>query len=84
VGLLRPVAEEFALRLVCFGGLRMKLRFLPAAVVSSALFGLLHWPDPGRMAAGAIAGLLLCWVYERTRSIAAPALVHVLNNLLGV
>ncbi len=84
VGLLRPAAEEFALRLVCFGGLRLKLKFLPAAVVSSALFGLLHWPDPARMAAAALAGLLFCWVYERTRSIAAPVLVHVLNNLLGI
>lgn len=84
VGLLRPVAEEFALRLVCFGGLRTKLKFLPAALLSSVIFGLLHWSDPGRMAAGAVAGLLLCWTYERTRSIAAPVLVHVMNNLLGV
>jgi membrane protease YdiL (CAAX protease family) len=86
VGLLMPAAEEFGLRYVCFGALRTRTKFIWAALLSSTLFGLLHfgYPDPVKMLLGVTYGLGLCWTYERTRSFATPLAIHVINNLLGV
>jgi membrane protease YdiL (CAAX protease family) len=84
VGLLRPLAEEVVFRLGVFGALRVRAGFLPAALLSAAAFGLLHWPQPDMIAAGTLAGLVLAWSYERTGTLVAPLGVHVLGNLVAL
>jgi CAAX protease family protein len=70
-----PIAEELLFRGVIFRWLWQRLSFWPAAVASSALFGLAHvWID-SIVAAGAM-GLVLAWLYERSRSLAPSILMH--------
>jgi membrane protease YdiL (CAAX protease family) len=86
-GLLRPAAEEFAVRFVCYRALRTRLSFVWAALICSAAFGLLHLNLQSDAAAdvlrGAVAGLLFSWAYERTGSILTPLGVHLIINLMA-
>ncbi|QDU70041.1 CPBP family intramembrane glutamic endopeptidase [Engelhardtia mirabilis] len=75
-----PLFEELAFRAALFGGLRRRLPFLPAALISGGLFGMAHVYEPAGMLGIAWVGVALAWIYERTRSIWAPILVHALFN----
>jgi membrane protease YdiL (CAAX protease family) len=80
-GLWAPIFEELAFRAVLFAGLRSRLGFVPAMLLSSALFGLFHsYGWPGNLLI-AWVGCLLCWCYERTRSLFPGILLHSLFNL---
>ncbi len=84
VGLLRPLAEEFAFRFVLFRALRARLGFACSVLLSAAAFGLMHTAQGLPMAvSAALAGLLFCWSLERTRSVATPVIAHVVFNLLS-
>ena len=78
-----PVCEEIAFRGFLFGGLRLRMRFLWAAVVSGALFGLVHG-DPIRIVGLAVTGVILAAAYERRRTLVAPMAAHFTNNLVVV
>ena len=82
-GVAGPITEELFARLTLYQMLRSKFRFLIAAVVSSLIFGLLHfgYPEPIKMIMGTLVGAFLCWTYEKTGSILTPIGIHVLNNL---
>lgn len=83
IALLGPVLEELLFR----GAITRELlrRFRPAAaiVISGLLFGLIHF-NPAQSVAGFLMGLLLAWLYWRTRSVVPGIVVHVLNNSLSV
>lgn len=84
-GLVAPWAEELALRFTIFRLFRAFAGFIPSALVSSAVFALLHWtPDGGLARAGlaGLAGLALCWSYEGSGSLRTPLLVHCAANLV--
>ncbi|MEO0650828.1 MAG: CPBP family intramembrane glutamic endopeptidase [Planctomycetota bacterium] len=76
-----PIFEELGFRAALFGALRRRLPFLPAALVSAVIFGLVHSYDAAGMAAIAVVGFVLAAVYERTRSILAGMAAHALFNL---
>jgi membrane protease YdiL (CAAX protease family) len=92
VGLLAPIAEEFAMRFVFFRCLRNRMSFLSAAFISSAVFGLLHLrldaTSSMTMWAGVLsytyAGVIFSWCYERTATILTPLIVHMAFNMLTV
>ena len=75
-----PIFEELAFRGALFAGLRKRLSFLPAALLSSLVFGLSHGYDfLGQM--GIVwVGFVLCWLFERTRSLFPCLLAHALFN----
>lgn len=85
IGLLVPIAEEMVFR----GGILRKLldifgqRWHWAAIaVSAILFGALH----GNLAQGIhafIIGLLLGWMYYRTKSIIPTVALHWVNNTVA-
>jgi hypothetical protein len=79
---LAPISEELFFRGFLFGGLRGKLSFWPAALISGAFFGSIHllggsWEVIPPLA---VFGILLAWLYERTGSIGPPILMHALQN----
>jgi membrane protease YdiL (CAAX protease family) len=77
-----PIVEETVFRGVLFGALASRWGFWTGAVLSSALFGLAH----GQTNVGVytfILGMLLCWLYARTRSIIPGIILHLINNLLA-
>ncbi len=92
IGLLAPIAEEFAMRFVLFRSLRNRMSFLSAALISSAVFGLLHlrpeatssmamWSE---VLSYTYAGVIFSWCYERTATILTPLIVHMAFNMLTV
>jgi len=81
-----PVAEEVFFRGFMYGGLRSRLPVWAAALISSGIFGLLHYTDPDSIAVVpqlALLGVLLAWLYERTGSLWPPIILHVLNNAIA-
>lgn len=78
VAVLTPLAEELLFRGVLFGGLRQRLPFVAAAVLSTVLFMLVHepqaWPGVFVLAFG------LALAYERTRTLWAPIATHATVN----
>jgi membrane protease YdiL (CAAX protease family) len=81
-----PVAEEAFFRGFMFAGLRRRWPFLPAALLSGAVFGLFHFT--GSDSAGvvpqlAVLGVILAWLYQRTGSLWPCVLVHMVNNAIA-
>lgn len=85
VGVVAPVAEEMVFR----GAILRKLldamgnnRSWAAVVATAALFGIVH----GNMAQGVnafVLGLLIGWMYVRTRSIVPGIAFHLTNNTIA-
>ena len=82
---LAPLAEELFFRGMFFGGLRTRLSFLPAALISGAVFGSLHFSTGASAVPPLILfGFLLAWVYERSGSIWPAVILHAINNSLAL
>jgi membrane protease YdiL (CAAX protease family) len=73
-----PLCEEFIFRGLLFGGLRRSMAFLPAAVLSAALFAIVH--PPVSMVPVFVLGVGTAYAYERGRGLLAPMLVHAVYN----
>jgi membrane protease YdiL (CAAX protease family) len=84
VVLAAPVSEEVFFRGFLFGGLRAKMSFWPAALISGLLFGLVHLPG-GELQVPPLAvfGILLAWLYERTGSLGPPIVMHMIQNTIS-
>ncbi|MGD9734146.1 MAG: lysostaphin resistance A-like protein [Solirubrobacterales bacterium] len=82
---LAPIAEELFFRGMFFAGLRTRLSFLPAALISGAVFGSLHLPTgPSTVPPLIFFGFLLAWVYARSGSIWPAVIMHAINNSLAL
>jgi len=88
--IIPPIVEETIFRGFMYAGLRTKLPFIVAALITSALFAL------GHLQFGSSAPLLwvaaidtfvlsmvMCYVRERTGSIIPTMIMHALKNLLA-
>ena len=67
--------------IVLMEGLMSVLDFLPNWLEGT--FRLIHF-NPAQSVAGFLMGMLLAWLYYRTRSVVPGILVHVVNNSLSV
>ncbi len=88
--LLPPIVEEITFRGVLFSGLRNRLHFIPAMLVTSVLFAAPHLLEAKSGGALWVAGLdtfvlsmVLCYVRERTGRIWAGVGVHTLKNAIA-
>jgi len=84
--LAAPISEEIFFRGFLFGGLRRRLPFAIAAVISAAIFGAFHYTGSGSLAVLpqlAMLGLTQAWLYERSGSIYPTMGVHIINNALA-
>ena len=77
-----PVAEETFFRGFVFQGLRGRLGIVGAAVLSSALFAVVHG-DLGILAPAFMSGLILTWVFVKTRCLGPAILAHSLQNFIA-
>jgi membrane protease YdiL (CAAX protease family) len=81
-----PFSEEVFFRGFIFGGLRRRLSFPVAAVLSGVIFGIFHFTGPdsvGVVPQLAFLGFALAWLYEETGSIYPTIAVHAVNNALA-
>ena len=81
-----PISEEIFFRGFLFGGLRRRLPFVAAAVISAAVFGAFHYTGSGSLTVLpqlAALGLVQAWIYERSGSIVPTIGLHMLNNALA-
>ena len=81
-----PLSEEIFFRGFVFGGLRRRLRFPAAALISAAIFGIFHYTGAGSVGVVpqlAFLGFALAWVYEETGSIYPTMAIHIANNLIA-
>jgi ABC-2 type transport system permease protein len=76
--LAAPVFEEFIFRGLIFGGLRRSLSVGPATLASAAIFAIIH--PPYAVIPVFVMGTCAAVIYERTRVLAAPMLVHAIYN----
>lgn len=78
-----PLAEEWFLRGLVFSRMRKGMPVVAAMILSSVAFGLLHgnlvWA-----AYAAVLGMVLAWVFERTKSLCAAILLHFSYNSCGM
>lgn len=77
-----PIFEELLCRGVIFEAIRAKRGSWAACIISSMIFGLMHI-EPQFVLNAFIIGVVLCYLYLRTRSIFAPMIIHSLNNLFA-
>ena len=85
IAIAAPIAEEVCFRGMLFGGLRERLPMWAAALISAALFGILHVTTGISVVPPLIAfGFLLAFLYEKTGSIVPCILLHMLNNSVAL
>ena len=73
-----PLFEEFIFRGLIFGGLRRSFGIWPATLASAALFAIVH--PAFSIIPVFVLGACAALVYERSRSLLAPMIVHAVYN----
>ena len=83
VGIVGPIFEELLFRGLVFGELRKVTHIRLAIVIQALIFGIYHM----NVVQGAYAfliGILLGYIYYRSSSILAPAIIHIAINSSSV
>jgi membrane protease YdiL (CAAX protease family) len=82
-GVAAPIVEEFIYRGVIQPRLRVGLGPMWAVALAGPLFWALHWVYHGGVTpvSHLFAGWVLAFVYEKTRSLLGPTLLHSAGNL---
>ncbi len=83
VGIVAPIVEETFFRGVLYGYLRTRMPIVLAVTVSAVIFSAVH-VYPILLPALFVVGLILAAVYEWTKSLWIPILLHMMQNSLAV
>jgi membrane protease YdiL (CAAX protease family) len=83
VALVAPLAEEIVFRGISFRGLRRRMGFLPAAVISAVLFSLAHLDLQHAIQLFAV-GTVLAWATERSGSVLPGMILHAGVNVTSL
>lgn len=78
-----PVGEEVFFRGFIYGGLRDRWGAIPATLASAVFFSIAHL----QLVHGLpilVLGVLLAFLYERTRSLVPVIVTHALNNVIAI
>lgn len=78
VAIFGPIMEEFVFRKAIFGYLYDITGGIGAAVISSLIFAFIHFD--GHYLLYSMMGFVFCYLYWKTKSIAAPIIAHALMN----
>jgi membrane protease YdiL (CAAX protease family) len=86
VTLLAPICEELFFRGFCFTALRRSVGVAGAAIVTGAVFGLIHagGTEPEFLVPLGVLGALLCLLYWRTGSLLPCMVLHAINNSIAL
>ncbi len=83
IAVVAPVGEEIFFRGFAYQGIKNRLGAKWGAGLSSLAFAALHTNVPA-FVAYFVLGLILVWLFQRTKSLTAPILAHSLNNFIAV
>src|SRR5699024_1508151 len=82
IGIAGPIMEEYIFRKVLFGSLIDYTGGIGAAVISSLFFAFIHMD--GHLLVYSSMGFVFCYVYYKTKNIAAPMIAHCLMNTAAI
>lgn len=77
---IAPVFEEIAFRGFLFTSLRNRIGPWAAALISTSIFAGLHSYSWMGLLSVAIFGLVMCWVFQKTRSLWPCIIFHAIGN----
>jgi uncharacterized protein len=77
-----PLAEEIFFRGFLYQAFRNSFGVLPGALLSAVIFGAIHF-EFFKLVQLAILGVILALLFEKTRSLWSPIILHALNNTLA-
>ncbi len=77
---IAPIFEEMLFRGFLFTSLRSRWPVWVAALVSSLVFAAMHFYSWPGLATIVIFGLVMCWLYQQTRSLWPGILFHAMMN----
>jgi uncharacterized protein len=77
-----PVAEEVFFRGFLYQAFRNSFGVLPGALLSALIFGAIHL-EFFKLVQLAILGVILALLFEKTRSLWSPIILHAVNNSLA-
>jgi hypothetical protein len=77
-----PILEELIFRGIVLEGFLKNYSPVKAILLTNVLFGLAHL-NPWQFAGAFLMGILISWVYYKTKNLLLPVLMHLLNNLLS-
>lgn len=80
---LPPMVEELMFRGLIYGRLRERLKVPSAVLVSALIFALAHM-NLVQIPYAFLLGILIAYIYEKTKSILFPMLFHFMSNLFSV
>jgi len=83
IAVVAPVGEEIFFRGFAYQGIKNRLGSKGGAVLSSLAFAALHTNIPA-FVAYFVLGLILVYLFQKTKSLTAPILAHSLNNFISV
>lgn len=78
--ILAPFIEELIFRKVLFANLSMLIKPAWAALISSLGFMIIH--GDGNYVTYFLLGVVLCWLYQKTKILTVPIIVHLLMNVI--
>lgn len=76
-----PIWEELFFRGFLYKWSRNRFGMWAAIGLNAMIFGVVHM-IPLQMLLAALMGFALAWIYERSNSLWAPILMHMINNLI--
>ncbi len=82
VVIVAPVVEELFFRGFIYTSIKRHCGITKAIIISTALFALIHVDVYYRFIPIIIAGLVLPYIYEKSRSLIAPIIVHAVYNFI--
>jgi len=81
-GFIGPVCEEIIFRGVILKGFLHTYNPRKAIIYSALIFGVIHF-IPLQVISAFFAGLVLGYIYYKTKSLWLPIIIHVINNVLA-
>jgi len=79
IAIFTPILEELIFRAGLYRFFKSRMSSVPAAILSSVIFALLH-DAPASYFPLTLFGCVLCFAYEKTGRIASPMIIHALFN----
>jgi len=85
---MAPLTEELLFRGLLHRGLRRRMRIVPAILLSSVLFAVVHVDvaasQPLALVGLTFVGIILALAHERTGSLLVPVVIHATHNAVTI